>query len=185
MKNTNKNGGCYSSNYIWTSQEVPGNISNDMNTKNHNLEDDHDATISVADNGFVVKIGEKLFIFSDLEALDNWVFENFKTPKAARDFVDSSNGINTKQREAIARFNFPSEEFRIPYIRPIVQPYKPTTPEYTTTVGDPIPDDNTTTGSTSNVYTTDTTISDNTNDSFYRSFINKLGIGRGRRKKHG
>ena len=46
-------------------------------------------TIEVADNGFIAKIGDRSYVFSDLDSLDGWINENLKTPKKGKEFVDS------------------------------------------------------------------------------------------------
>jgi hypothetical protein len=67
-------------------------INGKLTVKDPEMEDNkHDIVIDVADNGFIARIGNNNYVFSDLDELDKWVQENFKTPKKARETVDSIN----------------------------------------------------------------------------------------------
>lgn len=69
-----------------------------------NKEDTHDTEIEVVDNGFMVSIGDRTYVFSDLDELDKWMLENFKTPKKAKKTVREASGMTQAQKDMLQGF---------------------------------------------------------------------------------
>ena len=59
----------------------------------------HDIEINVVDNGFSATIGNRSYVFSDLDELDKWINENFKTPKAGREHINSIKCDPTRDKQ--------------------------------------------------------------------------------------
>jgi len=54
---------------------------------------EHDIDIQVVDNGFIVVIGTKSFVFSELDSLDNWIEEHFKTPEISNETIRKTKHV--------------------------------------------------------------------------------------------
>ena len=50
----------------------------------------NDIEIEVVDNGYIAKIGKKVFVFSSLDDLDSWIIDTFKSPSSLRKLLKRS-----------------------------------------------------------------------------------------------
>jgi len=83
-----------------------------------------DIEIEVVDNGFTAKVGDKTFVFEDLSKLDDWIKENFGTPKKAKKTIKDIKGID--KPNMIDKWT-DIDKFVNPIIQPNIQPQWTTT----------------------------------------------------------
>ena len=81
----NPNDYCYSPNdYIqnikkgFTMEDINDSILRNVTKGKLNME------LDVVDNGYIAKIGKRIFIFETLDKLNEWFDENFKSPECAK-----------------------------------------------------------------------------------------------------
>jgi len=97
-----------------------------------------DIELEVVDNGFVAKIGDKTFVFGDIDAVDEWIKDNFGTPTKARKSIKSIKGTNDNLFGEFDPFTTRIIQPNVnPYVTPNTSPN--TIPQWTTTctTGDP------------------------------------------------
>jgi len=58
----------------------------------------HDVYIEVVDNGYLICIGPRASVFTDMESVENWIRENLNTPEKAKDNIMKARGINKTQQ---------------------------------------------------------------------------------------
>jgi hypothetical protein len=118
---------------------LEGDIYQDEDKVSTKEKEDHDVEIEVVDNGFLGRIGPKTFVFSDLEQLNEWVEENFKTPEHAKETVRKANGRTKEQEDLLDAFR----KLEFPKIDPMPFPQIPQIPQQPykwdkhTYIGDP------------------------------------------------
>ena len=50
----------------------------------------NDIEIEVVDNGYIARIGKRVFVFSSLDDLDSWIIDTFKSPSSLRKLLKRS-----------------------------------------------------------------------------------------------
>ncbi len=87
------------------STEIDVNICHKYKDKELEMDTEkHDIIVDVVDNGFMASIGNRKYVFGNLDELDDWISENLETPSKARKTVSDSKDITKIQEDLIRSF---------------------------------------------------------------------------------
>jgi len=177
---------------------LTGDMYQRSNKASNKMELIHDVEIEVVDNGFLVNMGDNTLVFSDLESLDKWLTENFKSLESAKKLLRKSKDMTKQQQDILDAFKkvelptlptipgvpMPSTPPTQPWTEPYKQPYNPQ-PWDTTRIGDVPRDEWTCTADTADTQITPETLKTyaNTTATASHGILDKLFFNKKKVKK--